>query len=42
MFITPAISNLIRLGKLENIFTAIETGKKHGMQDHRAVPLIPL
>lgn len=32
MFITPAISNLIRLGKLENIFTAIETGKKHGMQ----------
>ncbi len=32
MFVTPAISNLIRLGKLEHIATAIETGKNFGMQ----------
>ncbi|MEW5953471.1 MAG: type IV pilus twitching motility protein PilT [Bacillota bacterium] len=32
MMVTPAIGNLIRLGKLEHIFLAIETGMKLGMQ----------
>ncbi len=32
MMVTAAISNLIRMGKLEHIFLAIETGAKLGMQ----------
>lgn len=32
MFVTPAISNLIRLSKQEHIYMSIETGKKLGMQ----------
>ena len=32
MKVTSAISNLVRTGKLEQIYTAIETGGKHGMQ----------
>lgn len=33
MYVTPAVGNLIRLGKLEHIATAIETGRKFGMQN---------
>lgn len=32
MMVTPAISNLIRMGKQEHIYMAIETGNKLGMQ----------
>ena len=32
MIVTPAISNLIREGKTYQIPSAIQTGKKHGMQ----------
>lgn len=32
MIVTPAISNLIRVSKQEQIYMAIETGKKLGMQ----------
>jgi len=32
MLVTPAISNLIRLGKQEHIYMSLETGSKLGMQ----------
>ena len=32
MVVTPAISNLIRSSKTEQIYSMIETGSKHGMQ----------
>jgi twitching motility protein PilT len=32
MFVTPAIANLIRLGKADHIYMAIETGMRLGMQ----------
>jgi len=32
MLITPAIANLIRLGKADHIYMAIETGMRLGMQ----------
>jgi len=32
MFVTPAIANLIRLGKADHIYMAIETGLRLGMQ----------
>jgi twitching motility protein PilT len=31
MTVTPAIANLIREGKTHQIYSAIETGSKHGM-----------
>ena len=32
MLVTPAISNLIREGKTAQIYSAIQTGGKYGMQ----------
>ena len=32
MTVTPAISNLIREGKTSQIYSAIQTGRKEGMQ----------
>ncbi len=41
MLVTPAISNLIRLGKTEHMYMAIETGKRLGMQtmEHSLIEL---
>jgi twitching motility protein PilT len=41
MVVTPAISNLIRMGKVEQIYSLIETGTRQGMQtmEHSLVEL---
>jgi len=38
---TPAVRNLIREGKIAQIYTAIQTGAQHGMQtmDHSLAEL---